>query len=85
MHAQSLSRVWLFVTPWTAAYQAPLSTGFSRQECWSGVPLPSLAQWTVTFFVNECAVLACILKVVSVFIKEALEDKTLGANTNMEI
>ena len=29
-------------TPWTAAYQAPLSVGFSRQEYWSGVPLPSL-------------------------------------------
>ena len=37
-----LSRVWLFATPWTAAYQAPPSTGFSRQEYWSGVPLPSL-------------------------------------------
>ena len=30
-----------FVTPWTAAYQAPPSIGFSRQEYWSGVPLPS--------------------------------------------
>ena len=38
---KSLSRVRLFVTPWTAAYQAPLSMGFSRQEYWSGVPLPS--------------------------------------------
>ena len=36
-----LSRVQLFATPWTAAYQAPLSMGFSRQEYWSGVPLPS--------------------------------------------
>ena len=36
-----LSRVWLFVTPWTAEYQAPPSMGFSRQEHWSGVPLPS--------------------------------------------
>ena len=36
---QSLSRVRLLVTPWTAAYQAPLSMGFSRQEYWSGVPL----------------------------------------------
>ena len=35
---KSLSRVWLFTTPWTAAYQA-LSMGFSRQEYWSGVPL----------------------------------------------
>ena len=36
-----LSRVRLLATPWTAAYQAPLSMGFSRQEYWSGVPLPS--------------------------------------------
>ena len=36
---KSLSRVWLFVTPWTTAYQAPPSMGFSRQEYWSGVPL----------------------------------------------
>ena len=38
---KSLSRVWFFVTPWTEAYQAPPSMGFSRQEYWSGVPLPS--------------------------------------------
>ena len=38
---KSLSRVRLVVTPWTAAYQAPPSMGFSRQEYWSGVPLPS--------------------------------------------
>ena len=38
---KSLSRVRLFRTPWTAAHQAPPSTGFSRQECWSGVPSPS--------------------------------------------
>ena len=38
---KSLSRVRLLVTPWTAAYQAALSMGFSRQEYWSGVPLPS--------------------------------------------
>ena len=37
---KSLSCVWPSVTPWTAAYQAPLSMGFSRQENWSGVPLP---------------------------------------------
>ena len=38
---KSLSRVWLLVTPWTAAYQAPPSMGVSRQEYWSGMPLPS--------------------------------------------
>ena len=36
-----LSRVRLFATPWTVAYQAPLSMGFSRQECGSGLPSPS--------------------------------------------
>ena len=39
---KSLSCVQLLATPWTAAYQAPPSVGFSRQEYWSGVPLPSL-------------------------------------------
>ena len=38
---KSLSRVRLLVTPWTAAYQAPPSMGFSMQEYWSGVPSPS--------------------------------------------
>ena len=35
------SRVWLYVTPWTAAHQVPLSLGFSRQEHWSGLTFPS--------------------------------------------
>ena len=38
---KSLSRVRLFVTPWTVARQAPQSMGFSRQEYWSGYPFPS--------------------------------------------
>ena len=38
MHAQSLSRIRLFATPWTVAHQAPLSMGFSRQGYWSGLP-----------------------------------------------
>ena len=38
---KSLSHVQLFATPWTVAYKAPPSMGFSRQEYWSGVPLPS--------------------------------------------
>ena len=42
MKVKLLSRVQLFATPWTIAYQAPPSLGFSRQEYWSGVPLPSL-------------------------------------------
>ena len=55
-----LSHVQLFVTPWTAAYQAPPSMGFSRQEYWSGWPLPSpmshqgspqIVIWRCTFWV----------------------------------
>ena len=42
MKVKSLSRVRLLATPWTAAHQASLSMGFSRQEYWSEVPLPSL-------------------------------------------
>ena len=38
---KSPSRVRLFATPWTVAYQAPPSMGFSRQEYWSGLPFPS--------------------------------------------
>ena len=38
---ESLSHVRLFATPWTIAYQAPPSMGFSRQQCWSGLPFPS--------------------------------------------
>ena len=49
---KSLSRVRLFATPWTAAYQSPLSMGFSRREYWSGVPWPSL-RVIVTIFINS--------------------------------
>ena len=42
---QSLSHVQLFVTPWAVAHQAPPSIGFSRQEYWSGLPVPSLGIW----------------------------------------
>ena len=41
MKVKLLSCVWLLATPWTAAYQAPPSMGFSGQQYWSGVPLPS--------------------------------------------
>ena len=45
MKVKSLCLVRLLATPWTAAYQAPLSMGFYRREYWSGLPLPSLP-WT---------------------------------------
>ena len=41
MKVKSLIHIQLLAAPWTAAYQAPPPTGFSRQEYWSGVPLPS--------------------------------------------
>ena len=57
---KSLSHVRLFVIPWTAAYQAPPSMGFSRQEYWSGVPLPSPSELAtgiliVGFLSDPCA------------------------------
>ena len=48
-----LSRVRLLATPWTAAYQAPPSMGFSRQEYWSGVPLPSPSYSSSPPFIME--------------------------------
>ena len=47
----SLSRVRLLATPWTAAHQAPPSMGFSRQEYWSGLPLP-FPIWTLLYLLN---------------------------------
>ena len=54
---KSFSRVWLSATPWTAAHQAPPSTGFSRQEYSSGVPLPLGPLWIMllwTFLGKSC-------------------------------
>ena len=53
---KSLSRVRLFATPWTVAYQAPPSMGFSRQECWSGLPFAeNCAHATVVRFGEACS------------------------------
>ena len=54
---KSLSCIRLVATPWTAAYQAPPSGGFSRQEYWSGVPLPSPALYL------ESTILDCNWKI----------------------
>ena len=51
---KSLSRVWLLATPWTAAYQAPPPMGFSRQEYWSGLPLPSANVFPKFLFSSLC-------------------------------
>ena len=50
-----LSRVWPSATPWTAAFQAPLSIGFSKQEYWSGVPLPSLSKLLTAYYKSSGA------------------------------
>ena len=53
IHGVSKSQSCLYlVTPWTAAHQAPLSMGFSRQEHWSGVPLPYPGPKTVPGIYN---------------------------------
>ena len=59
---KSLSHVQLLVTPWTAGHQAPPFTGFSRQEYWSGVPLPSPALWLglLLMLVMEMKTYSCV-------------------------
>ena len=47
-----LSHVRLFATPWAVAYQAPPSTGFSRQEYWSGLPLLSPMEKAASMYIN---------------------------------
>ena len=76
---KSLSRARLLATPWTAAYQAPLSMGFSRQEYWSWLPLPSLILVTFTIqyhprLITHLTILPCysvykmnLISVISVF------------------
>ena len=68
---KSPSRVRLLATPWTAAYQAPPSMGFSRQEYWSGVPLPSakvcsnscpLSQWCCLTISSSAALFSFCLQ-----------------------
>ena len=67
MKVKLLSGVQLLAAPWTAAHPAPPSTGFSRQEYWSGVPSPSpiLSSFYLTiFFLNEISY--CIIHKVQV-------------------
>ena len=60
---KSLSRVWLFVTPWTAAYQAPPSMRFSKQEYWSGVPSPSLSDILIACISIEADLWWCYMEI----------------------
>ena len=70
MKVKSLSHVRLFATPWIAAYQAPPSMGFSRQEYWSGVPLPSpnmLSRLVITFLPRSKRLLISWLPTITIF------------------
>ena len=72
MKGKSLTHVRLLATPWATAYQAPLSMGFSRQEYWSGLPLPSprtnldniLKSRDITLPTKVCVVKATVFPVV---------------------
>ena len=79
MKVKSLSRVRLLETPWTAAYQAPPSMGFSRQEYWSGVPLPSPT--SVEKFLNIIVDLSISLFSCFQFLFHVVETLLLGACT----
>ena len=59
LKCQPLSYVQLFVTPWTVAHQAPLSTGFFKKEYWSGLPFPSPGI-SPTLESNLCLLVSCI-------------------------
>ena len=67
---KSLSCVRLFATPWTAAHEAPPSMGFSRQEYWSGVPLPSPGRSSTTCkHLTSRKGIVPLLTVISSFVK----------------
>ena len=76
------SYVWLFATPWTAAHQAPLCMGFSRQECWSGWPCPPPEHLPNTGRWNPC--LLCLLHWQGRFLPVAPPGKpySLSVNSN---
>ena len=78
---KSLSRVLLLATPWTAAYQAPLSMGFSRQEYWSGLPLPCTA-----VFITRLPILKIIkINPISIFWGHHSQRKTSISTVNSYI
>ena len=79
---KSLSRVRLFATPWTAAYQAPPPMGFSRQEYWSGVPLPSPFYWYTYAIINTKSLKGYLLNEAMVIFWERPE---IGGNGQGEL
>ena len=81
---KSLSRVRLLVTPWTAAYQAPPSMGFSRQEYWSGVPLPSPKVCLVKAYVFPVVMYGCESWTVKKADTEKLSNRAQGAGVRIQ-
>ena len=84
MKVKSLSRVRLLATPWTAAYQAPPSMGFSRQEYWSGLPLPSpnmLSRLVITFLPRSKHLLISWVQSPSTVILEHPKIKSVTVST----
>ena len=91
----SPNRVWLFVTPWTVAHQAPLSMGFPRQDCWSKLPLVILicVQWHWGRFKTSCDHSSWFLCLVGVYpwgsmvgqssLVAAFEDHTEGPGSSL--
>ena len=74
------SRIRLCATPWTAAYQVPLSMGFSRQEYWSGLPLPypnMLSRLVITFLPRSKYLLISWLQSPSAVILELKQIKSV--------
>ena len=81
MKVKLLSCVRLSATPWIVAYQAPPSMGFSRQEYWSGMPLPSpnmLSKLVITFLPRSMRLLISWLQSTSAVILEPLKIKSLS-------
>ena len=82
---KSLSRIRLLATPWNAAYQAPSFIGFSRQECWSWVPLPSPR---FLFKTTSCIEIKfnCFWKFstfANTFLLPLIEEKTIKGNKKL--
>ena len=80
-----LSRNQLVATPWTAAYQAPPSMGFSRQEHWSGLPLPSpniLSRFVIAFLLrSKCLLIILWLQSPSLMILQPKKRKSATVST----
>ena len=81
-----LSRVQLLVTPWTTAYQPPPSMGLSRPEYWSGVPLPSLVEWLMSFHIHYYILSEeCFLIFLMILITEYLcSDRNLSTSSSIQ-